>query len=103
MRVLSCLFGGVAKVRKRDAEAVAQAIVAHYQQRRIRGEFRVDDKLFLEVCQVLPEKAAMEIVSRFRKRRARGDVRAEYKLGVEICVALCDADAFAESNPSMTT
>ena len=103
MGILSWLFGGVAKVSRRDAEAVAQGIVARYQQRRIRGEFRVDDKLFLELCQVLPEKAAQEIFSRFRQRRARSDVRAEYKLGVEIGVALCDADAFAESNQSMAT
>jgi hypothetical protein len=98
MSILGRLLGGVAKLSKRDAESLAEAIVARYQQRRRRGECRVDDQLFLELSQVLLEKAAQEVFERFRQRRARSDPQAETKLVVEIAVALRDADHFVKAN-----
>jgi hypothetical protein len=81
----------------KELEATAQGIVVRYHQRRLRGECRVDDKLFLDLCQVLPEKTAQEIFAQFRKRRAHSDPRAEFTLGVEIGIALHDAEHFAST------
>ena len=81
----------------RDRQAVAETIVERYRQRRKNGECRVDDKLYEDLCQVLPKEAAQEAFGRFRKRRERSDPQAEYVLIVEITIALHDADHTAET------
>jgi len=72
-------------------------MAGHYKQRRLRGELRVDDQLFFELCEVLPEKAAQEVSQRFRKRRAYSDPKAEYLLVMDIGVALHDAEHYAKN------
>jgi hypothetical protein len=62
-----------------------------YNGRRSRGEFRVDDKLFADLCEHLPENAAREIVTKFQERCARSDAGAEQKLTTEIAIAIADA------------
>jgi hypothetical protein len=39
---------------------IAAELLQRYQQRKARGELRVDDKLYLDLCQMMPEKAAQE-------------------------------------------
>src|SRR5450759_1677714 len=97
MGILSRLFGIGSGARQptRDREAIAEAILLRYRQRRLRGEFHVDNRLLAELCAELPEKAAQEVVNRFWERRAHSDPRAESKLGTEIVIALGDADHFA--------
>jgi hypothetical protein len=99
MGILSRLFGSGsgAKQATRDREAIAEAVLLRYRQRRLRGEFHVDNRLFVELCAELPEKAAQEVVNRFYERRAHSDPRAESKLGMEIVIALADADHFART------
>jgi len=96
MGILRRLFGEGGG-SKPNAETVAQAIVERYRQGRVGGEFRVDDRLFFELCQVLPEKAAQEVFERFRTRRARSDPKAEYLLVMDIGVALHDAEHYAQN------
>jgi len=96
MGILGRLFGGGGG-SERNPEAVAQAIVGRYQQRRVGGEFRVDDWLLLELCQVLPEKAAQDVFERFRTRRSRSDPKAEYLLVMDVGVALHDAEHYAQN------
>jgi hypothetical protein len=95
MGILGRLFGGGGG--EHTPEAVAQAIVERYRQGRVRGELRVDDRLFLELCQLLPEKAAEDVLDRFRTRRSRSDPKAEYLLVMDIGVALHDAKHYAQN------
>jgi hypothetical protein len=39
---------------------MAAELLQRYQQRKVRGELRVDDKLYLELTQVMPEKGHSE-------------------------------------------
>jgi hypothetical protein len=52
---------------------IAAELLQRYQQRKARGELRVDDKLYLELTQVMPEKAAQRIFGEFRNRRAHAN------------------------------
>ena len=101
MGIIGRLFGSSEGSRasggKYNPEAVAQAIVARYHQRGVRGDFRVDDQLFLELSQVLEKKAAEEVFDRFRRRRSRSDPKAEYLLVMDIGVALHDAEHYAQN------
>ena len=102
MGILGRLFGGGGcgdggGGSEHNPEGVAQAIVGRYQQRRVRGELRVDDRLFLELSQVLPEKDAQDVFGRFRTRRSRSDPKAEYLLVMDIGVALHDAEHYAQN------
>jgi hypothetical protein len=97
MGILGRLFGVGGGGSEHYPEAVAQEIVGRYQQRRARGELRVDDRLFLELCQVLSEKAAQEVLGRFRTRRSYSDPKAEYLLVMDIGVALHDAEHYAQN------
>jgi crotonobetainyl-CoA:carnitine CoA-transferase CaiB-like acyl-CoA transferase len=93
MSILGRLFGnwGAPRADPRQGQEIARDIVARYNGRRLRGEFRVDDKLFTDLCEQLPEDAAREIVTRFKERRARSDAGAEQKLATEIAIAIADA------------
>ena len=101
MGIIGRLFGRCEGSRasggKCNPEAVAQAIVGRYHQQRVRGDFRVDDQLFLELSQVLEKKAAEEVFNRFRTRRSRSDPKAEYLLVMDIGVALHDAEHYAQN------
>jgi len=98
MGILGRLFGSSnSGSGEHNPEAVAQAIVERYHQRRVSGEFRVDDRLLLELCQVLPGKEAHEVFHRFRKRRSHSDPKAEYLLVMDIGVALHDAEHYARN------
>ncbi len=101
MGILGRLLGGGGgdggSGSEHNPETVAQAIVGRYQQRRVRGELRVDDRLFLELRHVLPEKDAHEVFGRFRTRRSRSDPKAEYLLVMDIGVALHDAEHYAQN------
>ncbi len=80
-----------------DPEAIAQAIVGRYSQRRARGELRVDDWLIIELRQVLPSDKASEVFDRFRTRRSRSDPKAEYLLVMDIGIALHDTEYYAQN------
>ena len=96
MSILGRLFG-VDGSSEHNPETVAQAIVGRYQQRRARGELRVDDRLLLELCHVLPQKDAQDVFERFRTRRARSDPKAEYLLVMDIGVAMHDVEHYART------
>lgn len=92
------LFSGFKlRERKGDLGTTGQSIVTRYHQRRARGEFRVDDNLYLELTQVMPEKAAQRIFGEFRTRRAHGHPKAESILLGDIITALLDAEHFAST------
>lgn len=96
MGIFGRLFGSNGS-SEHNPESVAQAIVERYQQRRARGELRVDEQLLLDLRQALPGKDAHEVWDRFRKRRSRSDPKAEYLLVMEIGVALHDAEHYAQN------
>ena len=75
-----------------NGAAESRAIVDRYRRRQKNGEGRIDDKLFAEICQVLPDPAGSEVFGRFRARRARSDPKALSKLEMELVLALSDAD-----------
>ncbi len=93
MSILGRLFGNQAgpKTDARPAEQIAREIVTRYRRRLSKGECRVDDNLFVELCQQIPEPAAREVITRFKERRARSDDKAEQKLAAEIAIAINDA------------
>jgi hypothetical protein len=76
---------------------IAEQLLQRHQQRKARGELRVDDHLYLELCQMLPEQAAQEIMRRFRRRRAHSNPKAEGGPLQEIVTALLDAEHFAST------
>ena len=47
---------------------IAEQLLQRYQQRKARGELRVDDKLYLELTQIMPEAVAQRIFGEFRIR-----------------------------------
>ncbi len=96
-KVIAAWFAGAPRVVKGYQQAIARDIVQRYHQRAWSGSCRSTDYLFLELCEVLPEKSALEIFTRFRQRSARSDPKAELKLEAEIAIALSDADVFSES------
>ncbi len=93
MGILSRLFGSDRHPgNDLSVEVIAQEIVARYQQRRVSGECRVDDRLYQDLAQALPQKSAQEVFERFTRRRSRSDQKAEYLLVIEIGIALHDTD-----------
>jgi hypothetical protein len=78
-------------------KAIAGELLQRYQQPKVRGELRVDDKLYLELTQVMPEKVAQRIFGEFRNRRAHSNPKAEGILLQEIVTALLDAEHFAST------
>jgi hypothetical protein len=96
MGILGRFFGGNSS-NENNPELVAQTILERYQQRRARGDLRVDDQLLLDLTQVLPGNDARQVWDRFRKRRSRSDPKAEYLLVMDIGVALHDAEHNAQN------
>jgi hypothetical protein len=58
---------------------------------------RVDDRLFLELQQELPQKAAQKVLEDFRRRRARGFPKAGLLLSMDITVAISEAEHDAQN------
>lgn len=97
MRLFELFSGFKRRVPKHEIQAMADGIVKHYHQRRARGECRVDDNLWLEISQIMPEAVAQRIFHEFRTRRAHGHPKAESILLGEIITALLDAEHFAST------
>lgn len=90
MKLFQRLFG-VGK-KQGGAQEIVEGILCRYDQRRQRGEWRADDKLYVELQQVLPPDTAREIYERFRRRSVCSDPQAAYLLGVELATALHDVE-----------
>ncbi len=91
------LFAGRREVSTSDDCAVARGIVLRHLQRCEQGMCRQEERLKLDLCQVLPEKVASEILTAYLMRRARSDPKAADKMEVEIQIALNDACVFGPS------
>ncbi|HEX9120365.1 MAG TPA: hypothetical protein VF840_07485 [Terriglobales bacterium] len=76
---------------------ITEHLLQRYQQRKARDDLRVDDHLYLELCQTMPEKAAQRIFGEFLNRRAHSNLKAEGILLQEIVTALLDAEHFAST------
>lgn len=101
MGILARLFGSGGGGSEHNPEAIAEAIVGRYRRGRVHGEFRVDDRLLIELRQVLRPEKASEVFDRFRTRRSRSDPKAEFLLVMDIGVALHDAEHYAQNFKSI--
>ncbi len=89
MKWLNWLLGSSSKPSRTCAE-IAERIVHQYHQRNASGDWQTDQKLRLDVRQVLPQARADQVVDQFLQRRSRSDPAAEKLLAVELALALHD-------------
>ncbi len=85
------------RAHKGDATKAAQAVLTHYHVGRNRGATRVDDRLLMDLEQLMPKAVAQRIFSEFRQRRSREHPQAESILFQAIVTAQLDGEHYSRT------